>query len=90
MIMRLECTKQIIKVNSKPRCLKSNDLNYWDARKILKRAITVDPNDHMVDSQSVTNNTIIHTYLILLLIRKIIPIMQVLLLEDSFNVNNQL
>lgn len=84
----------VYKANSqsklKTMMLKSNDFSYWDAHKIIKRTIIVDPNDHMADSQSFTNNTIIHAYLILLLIRKIIPIMRVLLLEDSFNVNNQL
>lgn len=84
----------VYKANSqsklKTTMLKSNDFNYWDAHKILKRTITIDPNDHMADSQSFTNNTIIHAYLILLLIRKIIPIMRVWLSEDSFNVNNQL
>ena len=84
----------VYKANSqsklKTTMLKSNDFNYWDAHKILKGTITVDPNDHMADSQSFTNNTIIHAYLILLLIRKIIPMMRVLLLENSCNVNNQL
>lgn len=84
----------VYKANSqsklKTTMLKSNDFNYWDAHKILKRIITVDPNDQMADSQSFTNNSIIHAYLILLLIRKIIPMMRVLLLEDSCNVNNQL
>ena len=83
----------VYKANSqsklKTTMLKSNDFNYWDANKILKRTITVDPNDHKADSQSFTNNTIIHAYSVLLLIRQIIPMMRVLLLEYSCNVNNQ-